>query len=130
MGLLQSTFRPTQVGVAAVAGAPPEELTAANLVLTTIESVGIFVGPRDRRPSADSRRHGQRFSRSLQPASCAAALLTRRHLGRAQSGCQVRKKSFVSEAFAGFGTVAHDARLRLIISLYGMQTLLPGRSTS
>src|SRR5207302_10186749 len=36
------------------------------------------------------------------------------------------QKSFLREAFAGFGTVARDARLRLIISLYGVQTLVAG----
>ena len=30
------------------------------------------------------------------------------------------------QAFAGFGTVLHDARLRLIIGLYGTQTLASG----
>src|SRR5215467_3224680 len=45
MGLLQSTFRPTQSALLPSLVRRPEELTAANLVLTTIESVGIFVGP-------------------------------------------------------------------------------------
>src|SRR5437667_298410 len=36
------------------------------------------------------------------------------------------RRSFVRDAFAGFGTVAHDARLRLIIGLYGTQTLVAG----
>src|SRR6266540_1125843 len=45
MGLLQSIFRPTQAALLPVLARTPQELTAANLVLTTIESVGLFVGP-------------------------------------------------------------------------------------
>ena len=45
MGLLQSTFRPTQAALLPLLARSPEELTAANLVLTTIESVGVFAGP-------------------------------------------------------------------------------------
>ena len=45
MGLLQSVFRPTQAALLPLLARSPQELTAANLVLTTIESVGIFVGP-------------------------------------------------------------------------------------
>ena len=45
MGLLQSTFRPTQAALLPQLARSPEELTAANLVLTTIESVGLFIGP-------------------------------------------------------------------------------------
>ena len=46
MGLLQSTFRPTQAALLPQLARSPEELTAANLVLTTIEGMGIFLGPR------------------------------------------------------------------------------------
>src|SRR5438128_12105170 len=45
MGLLQSTFRPTQAALLPQLARTPEELTAANLVLTTIEGIGIFIGP-------------------------------------------------------------------------------------
>src|SRR5206468_10643113 len=45
MGLLQSIFRPTQAALLPLLARTPEELTAANLVLTTVESVGVFLGP-------------------------------------------------------------------------------------
>ena len=46
VGLMQSLFRPTQAALLPSLARSPEELTAANLVLTTIESVGIFMGRR------------------------------------------------------------------------------------
>ena len=42
---MQSLFSPTQAALLPSLARSPEELTAANLVLTTIESVGIFMGP-------------------------------------------------------------------------------------
>src|SRR5439155_16659119 len=45
MGLLQSVFRPTQAALLPLLARTPQELTAGNLVLTTIENVGMFVGP-------------------------------------------------------------------------------------
>ena len=45
IGLLQSVFRPTQAALLPALARTPAELTAANLVLTTIEGVGIFLGP-------------------------------------------------------------------------------------
>src|SRR5512132_3235103 len=106
MGLLQSTFRPTQSALLPSLVRRPEELTAAGLLLTVVGTDTIFAIA----------------------AACffASALLLVGISVERSPDAQVRKKSFVSEAFAGFGTVAHDARLRLIISLYGMQTLLAG----
>jgi len=103
----------------------PEELTAANLVLTTIESVGIFVGPAIGGILLTVAGTDTIFAIAAASFLASALLLVGISVERSPDA-QIRKKSFVSEAFAGFGTVARDARLRLIISLYGMQTLLAG----
>jgi len=74
MGLLQSTFRPTQAALLPLLARSPDELTAANLVLTTIESVGVFAGPAIgglllavTAPTRSSRSPGSSFS---WPRSC------------------------------------------------------------
>ena len=125
MGLLQSTFRPTQSALLPSLVRRPEQLTAANLVLTTIESVGIFVGPAIGGVLLAVAGTDTIFAIAAVCFLGSALLLVGISVERSPDA-QVRKKSFVSEAFAGFGTVAHDARLRLIIGLYGMQTLLAG----
>jgi MFS family permease len=125
MGMLQSIFRPTQAALLPLLARSPQELTAANLVLTTIESVGIFVGPAIGGVLLAVTGTDTVFALTGGVFLLAAALLVRVRAehpsrpSRAQGG-------FAREAFAGFGTVLHDARLRLIIGLYGMQTLAAG----
>src|SRR5206468_12168178 len=45
VALMASTVRPMQSALLPQLAKAPEELTAANLVLTTVESSGIFLGP-------------------------------------------------------------------------------------
>jgi MFS family permease len=125
MGLLQSVFRPTQSALLPLLARTPEELTASNLVLTTIESVGIFAGPAIGGVLIAFASTQVVFAITGVAFLAAALLLVGVKVDRAALP-RAAPKSFLSEAFAGFGTVARDARLRLIISLYGMQTLVAG----
>lgn len=125
MGLLQSVFRPTQSALLPQLSRTPEELTAANLVLTTIESVGVFAGPAIGGVLIAFASTQTVFAITGIGFLATALVLVGVHVERTAMPRAVTK-SFVSEALAGFGTVARDARLRLIISLYGMQTLVAG----
>ena len=125
MGLLQSVFRPTQSALLPLLARTPEELTAANSVLTTIESIGIFVGPAVGGLLLAVAGTDLVFAITGVIFLFAAFVLVGVSVDRA-ADTSARKKSFVSEAFAGFGTVAHDAHLRLVIGLYGLQTLVAG----
>lgn len=125
MGLLQSVFRPTQSALLPQLSRTPEQLTAANLVLTTIESVGIFAGPAIGGVLVAFASTQTVFAITGVGFLAAALVL----VGVKVEGTMAPRtppKSFLSEALAGFGTVARDARLRLIIALYGMQTLVAG----
>ena len=125
MGLLQSIFRPTQAALLPLLARTPEELTAANLVLTTVESVGVFLGPAIGGVLIAVTGTDTVFAITGAVFLAAALVLVGVSVER-PSERPVRKQSFLVEALAGFGTVAHDARLRLIISLYGLQTLVAG----
>ncbi|MFL5980576.1 MAG: MFS transporter [Gaiellaceae bacterium] len=124
MGLLQSVFRPTQSALLPVLARTPEELTAANSVLTTIESIGIFVGPAI--GGLLLAQAGTDTVFAITGVIFLAAALVLVGVSGDSGAASVRRKSFVSEAFAGFGTVARDSRLRLLIGLYGLQTLVAG----
>lgn len=125
MGLLQSTFRPTQAALLPQLARSPEELTAANLVLTTIESVGVFAGPSIGGLLLAVTGIDTVFAVTGGVFLLAALLLVGVHAGEGRAP-RPAGRGFLREAFAGFGTVARDSRLRLIIGLYGMQTLAAG----
>ena len=125
MGLLQSIFRPTQAALLPLLARTPEELTAANLVLTTIESVGMFAGPAIGGLLLAVTGTDTMFAGTGAVFLLTALLLAGVSVERGAPAPAARR-SFVRDAFAGFGTVAHDARLRLIIGLYGTQTLVAG----
>jgi MFS family permease len=125
VGLLQSMFRPTQAALLPLLARTPQELTAANLVLTTVESVGLFVGPAAGGLLLAATSADTVFALTAGMFLFAALLLAG---VRAQRGVErlALRGSFLHEAFAGFRTVLRDGRLRLIIGLYGFQTLAAG----
>jgi MFS family permease len=125
VGLLQSAFRPTQAALLPLLARTPQELTAANLVLTTIESVGLFVGPALGGLLLAATGTDTVFAVTAAIFLLASLLLAGVRAGRAAEPVSLRG-SFLDEAFAGFRTVLGDRQLRLVISLYGVQTLAAG----
>jgi len=125
VGLLQSTFRPTQAALLPLLARTPLELTAANLVLTTVESVGLFIGPAAGGLLLAATGTDTVFALTAGMFLLAALLLAGVRADRAVEPIALRG-AFLDEAFAGFRTVLRDGRLRLIIGLYGFQTLAAG----
>jgi predicted MFS family arabinose efflux permease len=125
MGLLQSTFRPTQAALLPLLARTPEELTSANLVLTTVESVGLFVGPAAGGLLLAATGSETVFAVAAGVFLLAALLLTGVRAERPIARLVLRG-NFLREAFAGFRTVLRDGGLRLVIGLYGLQTLAAG----
>ena len=125
MGLLRSTFRPAGGAAARCWRELRRELTATNLVLTTIEGRRIFAGPAIGGLLLAVTRTHTVFAVTGVVFLLAALLLVGVRAGPPSVQDCVPGR-FLKEAFAGFGTVLHDARLRLIIGLYGTQTLAAG----
>ena len=125
VGLMQSLFRPTQAALLPSLARSPEELTAANLVLTTIESVGIFMGP-----AIGGIMLALTGTDAVFAASAVAFLLSALMLAGVKPELEPPraplKTGLLRESFAGFATIARDSRLRLIVGLYGAQTLVAG----
>ena len=125
VGLMQSLFRPTQAALLPSLARSPEELTAANLVLTTIESVGIFMGP-----AIGGIMLALTGTDAVFAASAVAFLLSALLLAGVRPEREAPraplKTGLLRESFAGFATIARDSRLRLIVGLYGAQTLVAG----
>jgi len=125
VGLMQSLFRPTQAALLPALARSPEELTAANLVLTTIESVGIFMGPAIGGIMLALTGTDAVFAASAVAFLLSALLLAGVRPEREPPRAPL-KTGLLRESFAGFATIARDSRLRLIVGLYGAQTLVAG----
>jgi MFS family permease len=125
VGMLQSIFRPTQSALLPLLARTPEELTACNLVLTTIEALGIFLGPAVgglllATTSTDTVLAVSSFAFLL-----SALLVSRIHVER-EAEQTFTREPWAQRMFAGFTTIWHDANLRVIVVLYGTQTLVAG----
>jgi MFS family permease len=125
VGMLQSVFRPTQSALLPLLARTPEELTASNLVLTTIEALGIFLGP-----AIGGLLLATTSTDTVLAASSIAFLVS----ALLVSGIRVEREvpqgfarePWASRMFAGFSTIWRDASLRVIVLLYGAQTLVAG----
>ena len=124
VALTASMLRPIQSALLPQLARTPEELTAANLVLTTIESSGIFLGP-----AAGGLLLAATNSQTVFAAAAVAFLAGALLLAGIKVEAPPERKAgvgFAREFFAGFGAIAQDRHLRLIIGLYGAQTLVAG----
>ncbi len=119
-------FRPAQAALLPALADEPEELTAANVTASTIESVGIFVGP------ALGGLLLAVSSTGVVLAVTAAGflwsgILTFR-IGRSQAppDREAGKRGVARDVLGGFEAVARDSRTRLIVGLVAAQTLVSG----
>jgi MFS family permease len=126
VGLMQSIFRPTQAALLPTLSRSTEELTAANLVLTTIESVGVFVGPAIGGILLALVGVDAIFAASAVAFLLSALLLAGVRPASPEARPAPSTHGVLRESFAGFTTIARDPRLRLIVGLYGAQTLVAG----
>jgi MFS family permease len=125
VALTASMVRPMQSALLPQLARTPEELTAANLVLTTIESSGIFLGPAIGGLLLAATNTQTVFAAAA-GSFVVAALLVAWIKVEAVAERAIREGGFFREFFAGFGAIGGDRNLRLIIGLYGAQTLIAG----
>ncbi len=124
VSLSASMVRPMLSALLPQLARTPEELTAANLVMTTIESSGIFLGP-----ALGGILLAATNPETVFVAAAAAffvASLLMAGIGAPEVVEREPKGGIVGEFFAGFSLVGRDRNLRLIIGLYGAQTLVAG----
>jgi MFS family permease len=124
VAVVSTAFRPAQAAILPSLARSPEELTAANVASTTIESVGSFVGPALGGLLLAATSAGVVFLATAATFVWSALLLA----FVSPTGTPERQgvPNLREEALAGFKTIAEQPRLRLIVSLYGAQTLVNG----
>jgi MFS family permease len=141
--LVAAPFRPAQLALLPQLVRSPEELTAANGVGSTLESLAFFVGPAiggllltvTSVPRRDLRAGGHAAvvsrPRAEHPAADGdgwSACGRPRRRSRCRACCRAGEEGFFREAMAGFRAIWASADLRLITALYSAQTLIAGAS--
>jgi MFS family permease len=120
-----TAFGPAQSALLPSLARSPEELTAANATSTTLESLGFFVGPALGGLLLAVTSVGAVFAMTAALFLWSALVLGRMG-GDSRGGPGVEGDSILREALAGFRAIAVERRLRLIVGLYGAQTLAAG----
>jgi MFS family permease len=124
VALMASTVRPMQSALLPQLAKTPAELTAANLVLTTVESSGIFLGP-----AIGGLLLAGTNAETVFAAAAVAFVVASLLLVGLDAGEQPERRTeggFFGEFFGGFRAIAGDRNLTLIVTLYGIQTLVAG----
>ena len=127
-GVVSTAFQPAQTALLPSLTTTPEELTAANVVTSTIESVGTFAGPALGGLLLVWVGTGAVMAIDAATFAWSFALLAGIPRGDApERGAEAG--SMLSEVADGFRAVGEHPRMRVIIALYGAQTLVSGALT-
>ena len=128
--LVGTPFRPALAAITPSLARSPGELTAANAVVSTLESLGRFVGPALAGVVLAAANTEVVFF-----CTAAAFVVSAAVLGRLDvSGTPERKDGdrpahFFVEALGGFRIVGRDPRLRILLTLFSAQTLVAGANS-
>jgi predicted MFS family arabinose efflux permease len=124
--ILSTTFRPAQAALLPSLARSPEELTAANVATTTIASVGSFAGPAIGGVLLAATSVEVVFAATAGTFLVSAILVAGMHGPRPSRRAGVAASHPLAAAFAGFGTIARNGTLRVLVGLYAAQTLVAG----
>jgi CRP-like cAMP-binding protein len=130
--LAGSIFRPAQAALLPSLTETPEQLTAMNVVSSTIESVGFFAGPALGGILLVATSEEMVFIASA--VSCVWSALMLVGLGRMTASESAPEEAdertahvgFIRESLEGFRTIGSDKRLLTLVSLFTAQTLVAG----
>jgi MFS family permease len=129
VGAVATVFRPAEAALLPSLARTPEELAAANVSSSAIESVGAFVGPAVG-GLVVAASTGAAFLVTAATFLWSAALVARLRPERAPTEAPVGDAPALrSEVLAGFRTVVAEPRLRVVVGLYTAQTVVAGGLT-
>jgi MFS family permease len=123
--VVSTAFRPAQAALLPSLARTPEELTAANVSSSTLESLGFCAGPALGGVLLAVSSTWVVFAVTGATFVWSALQLTGL-LATDEPPFQKERHSVLREASEGFRTIAHDKRLQLVIGLFSAQTLVNG----
>ncbi len=125
VAVIATAFQPAQSALLPSLARTPEELTAANVSSSTIESLGICVGPALGGVLLAVTDVWVVFAITAATFVWSTLMLFPL-LRESEPPLTHERPHLVDETTAGFRAIADDARLRLVVSLFGAQTLVNG----
>jgi MFS family permease len=125
VGIAATAFRPAEAALIPTLARTPEELTAANVAASTIESVGIFGGPALGGVLLATAGVGTVFAVTAGMVLSSVFFLAGIQ-PQAEEAREREQVSVTDELLAGFRTIARERRLRLLVGLFSAQTFVDG----
>jgi MFS family permease len=127
-----TVFRPAQAALLPSLVRDPRELSAANVVASTVESVGSFAGPAVGGLLLAFTNPETVFMVNALSFVWSAALVAGVHSEkpvREEHGDEADRPSFLREVSAGMTSIVGEPHLRLLSGLYAAQTLVAGAAS-
>lgn len=125
VGVAATPFRPAQAALTPALAETPEQLTAANVTASSIESIGIFGGPALGGLLLVAAGPGTVFAVTTATLLWSAVLVA--GIPAAQTARAAREPvSIGDELLAGFRTIAGERRTRVLVGLFSAQTFVDG----
>jgi MFS family permease len=128
--IVGTPFRPALAALTPSVARTPGELTAANAVVSTLESVGRFAGPALAGLLLAVASAGLVFLMTASMFVLSTFFLTRLDVpGAPEPADGAERAHFMSEAFAGFRTVAREGQLRILLTLFAASNFVAGANS-
>jgi MFS family permease len=125
VSVVAKAFRPAQAALLPTLARTPEELTAANVASSGIESIGAFAGPALGGLLLAATNVGTVFLAMVGALIWSSVLISRLHpTERPEPSAEHR--GALAEAMEGFRVLAREPDARVIVSLYSCQTFMDG----
>ena len=126
VAIVTTAFKPAESALIPSLARTPEELTAANVASSTIESAGLFAGPALGGLLLAVSSTSVVFAVTAGTFLWSAFLVARIRAERREEAELEAPRGLAAEALAGFRTILAEGRLRLLVGLFAMQTLVGG----
>ncbi len=121
-----TVFRPAEAALLPTIANSPEELTAANVSSSTIDSVGSFVGPALGAFLLALSSPSLVFAFTAATFAWSASQIARVRSSRPEAAVEGEAEEDRHGLLAGMRAIRREPRLRLLIGLYGAQAFVAG----
>lgn len=124
--IVTTPFRSAQAALTPSLARSPSELTAANAVASTVESLAAFIGPAIAGLLLAVASTGTVFAITAGLIAISTLFVLRIRAPESRGRRELEASTIVSEALVGFRTVAREPTLRVLIGLFTAQTFVAG----